>query len=101
VAGGTAADVMPYTVRVAPSAARHLAKRMPDRVGVACVQFVYGPLAADPRGVGRPLHEPFDGYWSAERGEYRVYYRIDDVASVLDILDMSNRNEIAIRSLLP
>lgn len=97
MAGVTAGDVLTYTVRVAPTAARELARRVPEPVCAACVRFAYGPLATDPRGVGTRLREPFDGYWTTERGEYRIYYRIDDAAAVIDILDMTHRNLIALR----
>lgn len=105
MAGGTAAEerrravVVTYSIRVAPTAARELAKRMPEPVCAACVRFAYGPLAADPRGVGTPLRDPFDGYWTTERGEYRIYYRIDDAAAVIDIVDMTHRNPLALQRL--
>lgn len=42
------------------------------------VEFSYGPLAADPRRLGTPLREGFEGEWSARRGVYRVLHRLHD-----------------------
>lgn len=90
---GTAAEVPAYTVLVAPTAAHQLTKRTPESVSAACVRFIYGPLAADPHQVGIPLRGAFDGYWVAERGAYRVHYRVDDETANVDVLDVSNRHE--------
>jgi mRNA-degrading endonuclease RelE of RelBE toxin-antitoxin system len=90
---------MTYTVRVAPGAAGELAMRVPQAVGLACIRFVYGPLAADPRAVGIPLRPPFEGLWRSARGEYRIHYRIDDASRTVDVLDMTHANQSAIRAL--
>lgn len=63
---------MSYEVRVAPSAADELTGYLPENISLACLRFIFGSLASDPRGVGTPLRSPFDGHWCAERGEYRV-----------------------------
>lgn len=91
---------MSYTVRVSPSAVRELTDRLPDAVGWACLRFVYGQLAVEPREVGTPLLAPFDGLWHATRGEYRVHYRLDDEAATIDVLDMTHRNGLVTRALL-
>lgn len=91
---------MTYTVRVAPTAADELASHLPDVVSAACVRFIYGSLAADPYGVGTRLRRPFDRYRVTERGEYRIYFRVDDEAAVIDILDMTHRNPQTLRALL-
>jgi mRNA-degrading endonuclease RelE of RelBE toxin-antitoxin system len=92
---------MSYTVRVAPSALQELSARVPEGVGTACIRFVYGALAADPRAVGTALRGPFEGLWRSARGEYRIHYRIDDEHGTVDILDMTHTNQLAVRALLP
>ncbi len=42
------------------------------------LELVLGPVRADPRRVGKPLHEPPAGLWSTRRATYRVIYSIDD-----------------------
>ncbi|WP_408640957.1 type II toxin-antitoxin system RelE family toxin [Streptacidiphilus rugosus] len=49
-------------------------------------EFISGPLAQDPRRVGKPLLEPLKGIWSAGRGAYRVLYRLDDSARVVRVV---------------
>jgi len=82
-----------YRVVVARSAARRLAERLPEAVAAACLEFIFGALADEPRRVGAPLREPFKGEWRARRGEYRVRYRIDDDERTVYILDVDHRRD--------
>ncbi|MDA8379919.1 MAG: type II toxin-antitoxin system RelE/ParE family toxin [Actinomycetota bacterium] len=84
---------MNFRVVVARSAARRLAEHLPEAVAAACVEFVFGPLAADPRRVGAPLRKPFEGQWRARRGEYRMRYRIDDEHRTVYVLDIDHRRD--------
>ena len=84
---------MSFRVVVAKSAARRLAERLPESAAAACIEFVFGPLAEDPRRVGAPLRKPFEGQWRARRGEYRVRYRIDDEARTVFVLDIDHRRD--------
>ncbi len=84
---------MSYRVLVARTAARQLAEGLPEGVAAACVEFIFGPLAEDPRRVGAPLRKPFEGQWRARRGEYRVRYRIDDAAQTVYVLDIDHRRD--------
>jgi mRNA-degrading endonuclease RelE of RelBE toxin-antitoxin system len=82
-----------YRVGVARTAARQLIERLPEAAAVACVEFLYGPLAADPHRVGAPLRKPFEGQWRARRGEYRVRYTIDDKNGTVTVVDISHRRD--------
>ncbi|MHB8295492.1 MAG: type II toxin-antitoxin system RelE family toxin [Acidimicrobiales bacterium] len=82
---------MSFRVVVARSAARRLAERLPEPVAAACVEFIFGALAADPRRVGAPLRKPFEGQWRARRGEYRIRYRIDEQSQTVYVLDVDHR----------
>jgi mRNA-degrading endonuclease RelE of RelBE toxin-antitoxin system len=82
-----------YRVRVARTAARQLTEQLPETVAAACVEFLYGPLAENPYRVGAPLRKPFEGYWRARRGEYRVRYTIDDATQTVHVLDISHRRD--------
>ena len=57
------------------------------------MEFLYGPLAADPHRVGAPLRKPFEGQWRARRGEYRVRYTIDDESDTVTVVDISHRRD--------
>lgn len=84
---------MTYAVRVARTAARQLAGGLPESVAAACVEFLFGALADNPRRVGSPLQAPFEGQYRARRGEYRVRYRIDDDQKIVYVLDIDHRRD--------
>lgn len=84
---------MNYRVVVARTAARRLAETLPEAAAAACVEFLYGPLAENPRRVGAPLRKPFEGHWRARRGEYRVRYTVDDATATVHVLDVSHRRD--------
>lgn len=67
----------PYELRVAAAADRTLS-RLPEFAAAAIVEFMTGPLAENPRRVGKRLGLELEGYYSARRGAYRVVYRIED-----------------------
>ncbi len=81
---------MTYRVQVARTAARPLTEQLPKAVATACVEFLYGPLAENPHRVGAPLRKPFEGYWRARRGEYRVRYTVDECTQTVQVLDISH-----------
>ncbi|MGH3769560.1 MAG: type II toxin-antitoxin system RelE family toxin [Pseudonocardiaceae bacterium] len=84
---------MTYRVQVARTAARQLTEQLPEAVAPACVEFLYGPLAANPHRVGAPLRKPFEDCWRARRGLYRVRYTIDDGTQTVQVLDISHRRD--------
>ena len=85
---------MSFRVVVARSATRRLTEHLPEAVAAACIEFVFGPLAEDPRRVGAPLRKPCEGQWRARRGEYRVRYRIGDETRTVYVLDIDHRRDV-------
>jgi mRNA interferase RelE/StbE len=83
----------PFEVRWAAPARRAL-RRLPEKAATAAVEFIYGPLAGDPRRVGRPLRFELEGMHSAHRGDYRVVYRIDDRQRRIEVLAIGHRADI-------
>jgi mRNA-degrading endonuclease RelE of RelBE toxin-antitoxin system len=45
----------------------------------------------NPHRVRAPLRKPFESYWRARRGEYRVQYVIDGTTHTVQVLDVSHR----------
>jgi mRNA-degrading endonuclease RelE of RelBE toxin-antitoxin system len=41
-------------VEFSPTALRNI-QNLPEKIAMACVEFIYGPLAEKPRQVGKPL----------------------------------------------
>jgi mRNA interferase RelE/StbE len=73
--------------------ARRALTRLPEKVATAAVEFIYGGLAQDPLRVGKPLKLGLEGTHSARRGDYRVFYRIDDKQRRVDILAIEHRSD--------
>lgn len=84
---------MSFRVVVTRTAARQLAEHLPEAVAAACLEFLFGPLAENPRRVGAPLRAPFVGQRRARRGEYRVRYRTDEAEQIVYVLDIDHRRD--------
>lgn len=48
-------------------------------------EFIYGPVAENPRRVGKELRRELEGLYSARRGDFRIIYRISDVVTIIAI----------------
>lgn len=86
----------PYRIEWAWPARRAL-ERLPERVGVAAVEFTYGPPANNPQRVGRELRFELEGHHAAHRGDYRIVYRIDVKQRVVFILTIDHRADVYCR----
>jgi mRNA interferase RelE/StbE len=80
-----------YGLRLSRSARRALAETLPESVAAAIWQFVSGPLLDNPHRVGKRLRFELEGYYSARRGQYRVIYRIDDDAVIVEVVTIAHR----------
>ena len=69
-------------------------RRLPEKAGTAAIEFVSGPLAANPRRVGKELRFELEGLHVAHRGDYRVTYEIDDDARRVIISVIEHRSQV-------
>jgi mRNA interferase RelE/StbE len=83
-----------YTVVLSAAAKRAIERDLPESVAVAVVEFLFGPLAADPHRVGKPLRFDLEGFWSARRGQYRVIYSIHDDQVLVRVVRISHRADV-------
>ncbi len=83
----------PFEVEWASSALRAL-ERLPEKIATACVEFVYGGLAEDPRRVGHALRFDLEGKHSARRGAFRIVYEIDDHRRVVTVIAIDHRADV-------
>jgi mRNA interferase RelE/StbE len=83
----------PYTIRFQPPARRAIAVHLPETVAAAVLEFCSTALTTDPHRVGKPLFGPLEGCHGARRGTYRVVYRIDDTARIVQVLDVAHRRD--------
>jgi mRNA-degrading endonuclease RelE of RelBE toxin-antitoxin system len=74
--------------------ARRALRRLPEKVAAAAIEFIYGPLAANPSRVGRPLRFELEGRQSAHRGDYRVVHRVDQRRHRVYVLAIGHRADI-------
>jgi mRNA interferase RelE/StbE len=54
-----------YEIALAPPARWAITSKLPPDVAAAAVDFITGPLIGNPKRLGKPLHAPLDGTWSA------------------------------------
>lgn len=83
-----------YEVVFTRSARRALEITLPESAAAAAFEFIIGPLAGNPRRVGKPLREPLAPLYSARRGEYRVLYRIEDDRLVIETVSIEHRRDV-------
>lgn len=76
------------------SARRALENTLPEAVAAAAFEFIVGPLAENPKRVGKPLREPLAPLYSARRGDYRVIYRIEDDRLIIEIITIEHRRDV-------
>lgn len=75
------------------SALRSL-RSVPPRMAEPLVAFIFGSLASDPRGRGKPLQRELAGRWAARRGDYRILYRLDEDTMTMYVLKIGHRAQV-------
>ncbi len=81
---------MSYLVELR-SPARRALDRLPAKAFDAVIAFIAGPLADNPKRVGKPLRHEFEGTYSARVGPYRILYEIDDVVRIVAVIRIAHR----------
>ena len=82
-----------HEVEVTPEGLRHL-ERLPDKVRVAALEAIFGPIAANPQRAGKPLVGELVGLYSARRGDYRIVYEILEAEQVVLIHRVQHRGTV-------
>jgi mRNA-degrading endonuclease RelE of RelBE toxin-antitoxin system len=83
----------PNEVSWASSALRSL-DRLPEKIAMACIEFVYSGLAQHPHQVGRQLRFDLVGRHSARRGDFRVIYEVDDDRDGVTVVAVDHRSGV-------
>jgi mRNA interferase RelE/StbE len=73
---------------------RRAISRLPAKVGVAVLDFLVGPLVANPRRVGKALRGNLESLQAALVGAYRVIYEIDAEARVVRVQFVDHRADV-------
>jgi mRNA interferase RelE/StbE len=58
------------------------------------METIEGSIALNPYRAGKPLDEPFDGFYSARRGTYRIVYRIDEANHHVENHSIRHRRDV-------
>ena len=82
-----------YAIRISARAERDLL-RLPEKVGAACLEFIFGPLAEQPLRVGGPLSGQLAGLRSSRRGSYRIIDATDEQLERIDIIHIDHRGDV-------
>lgn len=85
-------DPEPWRLEVAGPAARDLG-RLPEKYATAIVEALTH-IAENPRRLGKPLRLELEGFWSARRGPYRIVYRLDDAARLVQVVAIAHRADV-------
>jgi len=83
----------PFEIDWASSALRAL-NRLPEKIAVACIEFVYGGLSENPHRVGHALRFDLEGKHSARRGDFRIIYKIDDDRRIVTVVAIDHRSDM-------
>jgi mRNA interferase RelE/StbE len=81
-----------YAITFTPAARRRLGA-LPLSAAAALYEHLTGPVAGNPRRLGKPLDAPFEAVLSTRRGDYRALYTVDDRARVVTVLAVAHRRD--------
>jgi len=87
------ASEKPYRLLLARPVSIALSESLPEKVAMAVVEFISGPLLDSPSRVGKPLREPLAPALSARRGSYRVIYLIDERTRTVTVTNVAHRRD--------
>lgn len=83
-----------YQIVWRPAAKRAIESELPLKFAEAAVELIIGPIANNPRRLGKPLEGEMSGEYSARLGEYRIVYRIVDAKIIIIVIDIRHRAHI-------
>ncbi len=74
--------------------ARRAIDRLPEKVAIAVLDYLVGPLLDNPQRVGKPLRGDLAGLHSARVGAYRIVYEIDEAGRTVRVIYIDHRADI-------
>ena len=80
-----------YEVEITPEGLR--LSRLPEKVREAALAAILGPIAENPRRLGKPLLGELEGLHCARRGDYRIIYEIVEEEMVVMIHGVPHRRD--------
>ena len=74
--------------------ARRAIDRLPEKVALAVIDYLVGPLLESPQRVGKSLRGDLTGLHSARVGAYRIVYQIDEASRTVRVIYIDHRADI-------
>ena len=84
---------MPWDLVVAGPARRAI-DRLPEKVALAVLDYLVGPLLESPHRVGKSLRGDLTGLHSARVGAYRIVYQVDEASRTVRFIYIDHRADI-------
>jgi mRNA interferase RelE/StbE len=81
-----------YELGTAPPARRALAELLPHDVAVAAIEFITGPMLANPQRMGRPLGEELCGIYVLASPGSGAFFTRSMRCLVVVVLDIRHRS---------
>lgn len=82
----------PWLLELTPPARRQL-RLLPEKVAIALVELMTGPLLDSRLRITKPLHDDLDGLSSARRGDYRVIVELDAHRRTVVVVRVAHRSQ--------
>lgn len=82
-----------HEVEITPEGLRYL-NRLPEKVRLAALETMFGPIAENPQRLGKPLVGDLEGLRSARRGDYRIIYEIFEDDQTVLIHRVQHRRDV-------
>lgn len=83
----------PWELAVAGPARRAI-DRLPDKIALAVLDYLVGPLVENPHRAGKALRGDLAGLHSARVGAYRTVYEINQDSPTVRIIYIDHRVDI-------
>ena len=83
----------PWDLMVAGPARRAI-DRLPDKIALAVLEYLVGPLLENPDRVGKALRGDLAGLHSARVGAYRIVYEINQGSHTVRVIYIDHRADI-------
>ena len=74
--------------------ARRAIDRLPEKIALAVLDYLVGPLLENPHRVGKPLRGGLLGLHSARVGAYRIVYEIDEGSRTVRVIYIDHRADV-------
>ena len=74
--------------------ARRAIDRLPEKVALAVLDYLVGPLLENPQRVGKLLRGDLAGLHSARVGAYRIVYEIDQAHRTVRVIYIDHQADI-------